>query len=155
MAEPLRACRPDLSLASWAYRFCYNLPGVLTVLSGMSSLGQTRQNVAEFQANAPFTLEEERALADARATLSDLAAVPCTNCRYCVKDCPQGVAIPTIMNLLNLELMTGNREFPKGLYAWQAVRPASECIACGACESMCPQSIDIVRQLEVAAEHFE
>ena len=155
VAEPLRACRPDLSLASWAYRFCYNLPGVLTVLSGMSSLGQTRQNVAEFQANAPFTLEEERALADARATLSDLAAVPCTNCRYCVKDCPQGVAIPTIMNLLNLELMTGNREFPKGLYAWQAVRPASECIACGACESMCPQSIDIVRQLEVAAEHFE
>ena len=32
---------------------------------------------------------------------------------------------------------------------------SDECIACGACESMCPQSIDIVRQLEVAAEHFE
>ena len=31
----------------------------------------------------------------------------------------------------------------------------SDCIACGACEAMCPQGIDIVRQLEVAAEHFE
>ena len=87
--------------------------------------------------------------------LEKLAAVPCTNCRYCVKDCPQGVAIPEIMSLLNLELMTGNRAFAKGLYSWQAVKPASECIACGACESMCPQSIDIVHQLEVAAEHFE
>ena len=155
VAAPLLACRPDLSMASWAYRFCYNLPNVLTVLSGMSTIEQTRQNVAEFRASAPFSPEEERALAEAREMLEKLAAVPCTNCRYCVKDCPQGVAIPEIMSLLNLELMTGNRAFAKGLYSWQAVKPASECIACGACESMCPQSIDIVHQLEVAAEHFE
>ncbi len=31
VAAPLLACRPDLSMASWAYRFCYNLPNVLTV----------------------------------------------------------------------------------------------------------------------------
>lgn len=155
VAAPLLACRPDMSMASWAYRFCYHLPNVLTVLSGMSTLDQVRQNVAEFQAGAPFTPEEEQALAEARELLEGLAAVPCTNCRYCVKDCPQGVAIPEIMSLLNLELMTGNRAFAKGLYSWQAVKPASECIACGACEAMCPQSIDIVHQLEVAAEHFE
>ena len=155
VAAPLLACRPDMSMASWAYRFCYHLPNVLTVLSGMSTLDQVRQNVAEFQAGAPFTPEEEQALAEARELLEGLAAVPCTNCRYCVKDCPQGVAIPEIMSLLNLELMTGNRDFAKGLYSWQAVKPASECIACGACEAMCPQSIDIVHQLEVAAEHFE
>ena len=155
VAAPLLACRPDLSMASWAYRFCCNLPNVLTVLSGMSTIEQVRQNMAEFQASAPFTPEEESALAEARGLLEGLAAVPCTNCRYCVKDCPQGVAIPEIMSLLNLELMTGNRDFAKGLYAWQAVKPASECIACGACEAMCPQSIDIVHQLEAAAEHFE
>ena len=155
VADVLREANPDASLASWAYRFCYNLPNVLTVLSGMSTIEQTRQNVAEFRASAPFSPEEERALAEAREMLEKLAAVPCTNCRYCVKDCPQGVAIPEIMSLLNLELMTGNRAFAKGLYSWQAVKPASECIACGACESMCPQSIDIVRQLETAAEHFE
>ena len=154
-AAPLLACRPDLSLVSWAYRFCYHLPNVLTVLSGMSTIEQVRQNVSEFQAGTSFSPEEERALAEAREVLEGLAAVPCTNCRYCVKDCPQGVAIPEIMSLLNLELMTGNRAFAKGLYAWQAVAPASACIACGACEAMCPQSIDIVHQLEVAAEHFE
>ena len=100
--------------------------------------------------------QAQQALDAAVETLRGMASVPCTNCRYCVKDCPQGVVIPTILGLLNLELMTENRDFAKGLYSWQAAPgPASSCIACGACEAMCPQGIDIVHQLEVAAEHFE
>ncbi len=156
VAEPLLACRPDLSLVSWAYRFCYNLPNVLTVLSGMSTADQVRQNVAECRANAPFAPEEQRALDEACRVLSSMASIPCTNCRYCVKDCPESVVIPEIMGLLNLELMTENRDFTKGLYSWQAAPgPASKCVACGACEAMCPQGIDIIHQLEVAADHFE
>ena len=156
VAGVLRAASPDASAASWAYRFCYTLPNVLTVLSGMSNLDQVRQNVADYQANRPFSPEEQRALDEAVETLRGMANVPCTNCRYCVKDCPQGVVIPTILGLINLELMTENRDFAKGLYSWQAAPgPASKCIACGACESMCPQGIDIIHQLEVAAEHFE
>ncbi len=156
VADVLRAANPDASLASWAYRFCCNQPNVLTVLSGMSNLDQVRQNVADYQANRPFSPEEQQALDAAVETLRGMASVPCTNCRYCVKDCPQGVVIPAILGLLNLELMTENRDFAKGLYSWQAAPgPASSCIACGACEAMCPQGIDIVRQLEVAAEHFE
>lgn len=72
-----------------------------------------------------------------------------------MKDCPQGIAIPNILGLLNLEAYTENREFAKGQYAWQAKAPASECIECGACEDMCPQKIDIINQLKRAAEHFE
>ena len=49
VAAPLLEARPDLSQASWAYRFCYNQPGVLTVLSGMSTPDQVRQNVAEWR----------------------------------------------------------------------------------------------------------
>lgn len=155
VAEPLRAARPDQSLVSWAYRFCYELPNVLTVLSGMSTLEQVQQNVAEYQAHQPFTADEQQALATARDILASMASVPCTNCRYCVKDCPEGVSIPEILGLLNLELMTENTAFAKGLYQWQAPGRASSCVACGACEAMCPQSIDIIHQLEVAADHFE
>lgn len=155
MAAPLKAAAPDVNLASWAYRFCFNLPNVVTVLSGMSTLDQARENVATFQANRPFAEDEQRALDEAVEVLRSLASVPCTNCRYCVKDCPQGVSIPEIMGLLNLELMTENNEFVKGLYQWQAPGRASTCIGCGACEAMCPQSIDIIHQLEVAKEHFE
>ncbi|WP_270299437.1 aldo/keto reductase [Eggerthella sinensis] len=156
VADVLRAASPESSLASWAYRFCMNQPNVLTVLSGMSNIEQVRENVADFQANRPFSAAEQEALDAAIETLRGMASVPCTNCRYCVKECPQGVVIPEILSLLNLELMTENRPFVKGLYSWQAAPgPASKCIACGACESMCPQGIDIVRELEVAAEHFE
>ena len=156
VADVLRAASPESSLASWAYRFCMNQPNVLTVLSGVSNIEQVRENVADFQANRPFSAAEQEALNAAIETLRGMASVPCTNCRYCVKECPQGVVIPEILSLLNLELMTENRPFVKGLYSWQAAPgPASKCIACGACESMCPQGIDIVRELEVAAEHFE
>ncbi len=157
VAAPLIAARPDLSQASWAYRFCYNQPGVMTVLSGMSTIDQMQQNLAEWKANGQgFSDAESAALARAREVLAAMPVVPCTNCRYCVKDCPQQVAIPEIMNLLNLELQTENREFAKEQYSWQAVPgKASDCIQCGACESMCPQSIDIINQLEKAAEHFE
>jgi uncharacterized protein len=157
VAAPLTAARPDLSQASWAYRFCYNQPGVMTVLAGMSTLDQVKQNVAEWKANGSgFSDAEQAALAEANGVLAAMPTVPCTNCRYCVKDCPQQVAIPEIMSLLNLELQTENREFAKQQYSWQAVPgKASDCIQCGACESMCPQSIDIIDQLEKAADHFE
>ncbi|HIW75978.1 MULTISPECIES: aldo/keto reductase [Gordonibacter] len=156
VAAPLVAADPDAPLVSWAYRFCMNLPNVLTVLSGMSTLEQARENAALLRESRPFSPDEQRALDEAVEVLRGLANIPCTNCRYCVKDCPQGVVIPEILALMNLELMTKNRDFVKGLYSWQAAPgPASKCIACGACEAMCPQSINIIQHLEEAAEHFE
>ena len=157
VAASLLEARPDLSQASWAYRFCYNQPGVLTVLSGMSTPDQMRQNIAEWHEHGGvFSPREQKALDAAREVLAAIPTVPCTNCRYCVKDCPQQVAIPEIMNLLNLEVQTENTEFAKQQYSWQAAPGrASDCILCGACEAMCPQSINIIEQLEKAAEHFE
>ena len=156
VAAPLLEARPDLSQASWAYRFCYNLPGVLTVLSGMSTIDQVRQNIADFKANEPFSPAETEALAQTREILESIAAIPCTNCRYCVKGCPQEVAIPEIMGLLNLEAQVENNKFVSDLYSWQA-KPgrASDCIECGLCESMCPQQIGIIENLKTAVEHFE
>ncbi len=40
-AEVLAAADPDAS-QSWAYRYCLDLPGVLTVLAGASTLEQMR-----------------------------------------------------------------------------------------------------------------
>lgn len=155
-AQVLRDAAPDAGLASWAYRFCWHLPNVVTVLSGMSTLEQAKENAASFKTDKPFTPEEQAALDEAIAALKSVPTVPCTNCRYCVKECPQNVKIPEILGLLNLELMVEDRQFVKGLYSWQAAGGrASECIACGACEAMCPQSIDIIDQLALAAEHYE
>ncbi len=152
----LKAVNPDKSVVSWAYRFCYNLPNVITVLSGMSTLEQVQENVCEWAQNEPFSKEEQEAVGQAIEALKSVGLIPCTNCKYCVKDCPMGVKIPEIMGLLNLEKMTENREFVKGLYSWQATDgKASTCIQCGACEDMCPQGIGIIENLEDAAEFYE
>ena len=152
----LKAAEPDRSVVSWAYRFCYNLPNVVTVLSGMSSLAQVEENVREWKGNEPLSAEDRVVLDRAIEALRSVGMIPCTNCRYCVKDCPSGVKIPEILGLLNLEKATENREFVKGLYSWQTTGGrASACIQCGACEDMCPQSIEIIGHLEDAAEYYE
>ena len=153
---PLLACNPNASLASWAYRFCYHIPEVMCVLSGMSSIDQMRENLADWKADVPFTPEEEAALAQAVAALKSVPTIPCTNCRYCVKNCPQGVMIPECLQFLNMDAMLDDHDFVKGNYTWRTrAGHASECIQCGACEDMCPQHIDIIDQLQRAVEAFE
>ena len=121
-----------------------------------TSLEQIQENVREWKENEPFTAAEEKALGEAMDALKSVGLIPCTNCRYCAKDCPAGVKIPEIMGLLNLEKMTENREFVKGQYSWQAADgKASTCTQCGACEDMCPQGIGIIDLLEDAADFYE
>lgn len=155
-AAPLRAADSDASMASWAYRFCWNLPNVITVLSGASTIEQMRENAAAFLANRPFDESERAALGKALEALRAVPTIPCTNCGYCLKGCPQQVAIPIIMMLLNLETMTGDAAFAKHNYSWQAEPgKASDCIACGACEAVCPQGISIIEHLSEAQARYE
>ena len=155
-AAVLAAANPEVSQASWAYRFCLDLPNVLTVLAGASTLEQMQDNMATFQAHTPLTDADRTALREVVTALRSVDLIPCTNCGYCVKDCPEGVKIPIALNLLNLEKTTEDRAFVKGLYGWQTAEgPASKCIQCGTCETACPQSINIIENLAEAAEHFE
>lgn len=114
--EILKNAEPELSEVSWAYRFCYDLPNVITVLSGMSTIDQVKENVKEWKAAKPLTEEDHAVIKQAMEALRSVGMIDCTNCRYCAKDCPAGVKIPEIMSLMNLEKMTENREFVKGLY---------------------------------------
>ncbi|MCI9494119.1 MAG: Fe-S oxidoreductase [Adlercreutzia mucosicola] len=155
-AAVLAEADPEASQASWAYRFCLDLPGVLTVLAGASSLEQMQDNMRTFQTHQPLNEQERAAIDGAIAALRSVDLIPCTNCGYCVKDCPEGVKIPVALNLLNLERQTEDRAFAKGLYSWQAAEgPASKCVQCAVCEAMCPQSIPIIDHLAEAVEHFE
>lgn len=152
----LKTAEPDLSEVSWAYRFCYFLPNVVSVLSGMSTLDQVKENVAEWKTAKPLSDADKKVVEQALEALRSVGMIDCTNCRYCAKDCPAGVKIPEIMSLMNLEKMTEDRAFVKGLYDWQTKDGyASQCTQCGNCEEMCPQGINIIELLEEAADAYE
>ena len=155
-ADVLRTANADAPLASWALRFAASLPGVLTVLSGMSTPEQVRENVGIMRGFKPLTREERAAVDHARAILDGIPTVPCTDCRYCLKNCPQGVRIPAALASLNILALYQDEYRAQENYDWNASQgPASSCIGCGACEGVCPQHIGIVAELARAAALFE
>ena len=64
--------------------------------------------------------------------------------------------IASIMETLNRAALYGvaKRKSHYG-FATREGTKASDCLQCGQCEAACPQHIDIISQLEVAAEKFE
>ena len=159
--ENLRAIfervNPGASPASWGIRFAASLEGLVTVLSGMSTLEQMRDNVAYMKKFQPLNDAERAAVAEVQEGLKDLPSIPCTDCRYCVKGCPQNVRIPQIFAAMNNYLMYGNLAGAKGSYGWETRDGgrSSDCVACGACEQVCPQHIEIIEELKKAEQTLE
>lgn len=147
--------RPDKSVASWAIRFAASLPGVLTVLSGMSNMEQVRDNVDTMARFEPLTDREREVIDEALEAYRKKDTVPCTGCRYCM-DCPFGVDIPKMFSLYNHYVL--DRDGEDYLEAYEA-QPESEradqCQACGACMEKCPQHIRIPDQMVTIRETVE
>lgn len=142
------------SPAEWALQWIWDQPEVATILSGMSSMEQTRENVElAAKSGAGLLSQDELALYDrVRDTYKKLIAVPCTNCRYCMP-CPMNVDIPGNFGNYNDGITYDKPDASRGQYGWwknaheMGIMPvdvrAGGCIQCGACEAKCPQSISI------------
>ncbi len=156
-AALLRKANPGVSPASWAVRFAASLEGVVTVLSGMSTLEQMRDNVGYMERFEPLSEAERAVIEEVRKILSEIEQVPCTDCKYCVKDCPEHINIPGTFKVFNDYLIYKDLTPVQRSYAWETRNSgkASCCIECGRCESVCPQSIPIIRELSRAASILE
>ena len=146
----MRAAHPDWSPASWALRFAASLPNVRTVLSGMSTLEQVRENTAFMAEMEPLNEAELELLRKAAAMIRETIAIPCTGCRYCVEEsqCPRNIPIPNYFAQYNTEKLRTREDWsPEMEYYVNYVRSgkgkASDCIACRKCERVCPQHIQI------------
>jgi predicted aldo/keto reductase-like oxidoreductase len=157
VSEILTAANPTPSLASWALRYAASLDNVVTVLSGMSDLAQMRDNLATMDDFKPLDAAEKAVIAKAQELIAATPSIPCTECRYCVKDCPEHINIPLIFAAMNNNLVCGTVEGAKGNYAWALENGSSakNCIECGQCETVCPQHIGIIDELKRTAAVLE
>lgn len=155
--ELFKKAQPDLSVASWAMRYAASLDGIVTILSGMSTLSQLEDNVSYMVDLKPLEENERQVITKVLDELAKVPTVPCTACKYCVDDCPQKINIPGIISGYNTYKIYKDFNGSKGHYNWvtESGYKASTCISCGVCESHCPQHIAIVDTLKEVAELFE
>ncbi len=157
VAKVLREADAGVSFASWAVRYAASLDNVITVLSGMSNIEQMEDNLATMKNFRALDEKEQETMERARETLEKIPGIPCTSCEYCMKGCPQGIPIPGVLGAMNRVLVYDNLTVAKNDYFWATNRhgKASDCIACGNCESVCPQHISIIEELKRAAGTLE
>lgn len=143
----LKEAEPNSSAASWAVRFAANLEGIITVLSGMSSVEQMEDNLSYMKDFNGLSEKEQATLNAAREELNRIPLIPCTTCNYCAKVCPIGVGISGSFTAMNYLTLYGDKAAAAHQEGWlvggHSLKHANECIKCGRCEEACPQHIKI------------
>ena len=152
IAQPMFDYASDRSLSSWAIRYAASLEGVITVLSGMSTLEQMIDNTGYMEHFKPLIGEEYKVIEAVQERLSKADRIPCTDCRYCLKDCPAGVKIAPIFAAMNTYKVYSDLNGAKAGYRMHTRNGggADACIQCGQCESVCPQKLSIIELLKQA-----
>lgn len=150
---------PQMSIPSWAIRYCASLDNIVTVLSGMSDIEQINDNTSYMENFKPLNSDEKIAVAKAVEVINKIPQIPCTGCKYCVDGCPQKIDIPELFSISNENQRFGSGDVPFNKESYNRETKdggaASSCIACGACEEQCPQHIKIIDELKKIAGEFE
>ncbi|MBP5443304.1 MAG: aldo/keto reductase [Treponema sp.] len=149
-----KAKRPNDSVASWALRYVGSLEGVITILSGMSNEEQMDDNLKTFTNFEPLTDDELKIIDEVTEEILRIPQIGCTACKYCTDGCPMSISIPDVFRTINTLRRYPDDWRAKNFYNGLVSRSgkASDCVACGQCEGVCPQHLPIIKLLKEAAE---
>jgi len=165
----MKTRNPDVSVASWAFRFVGSYPRVLTALSGMTYMSDLVDNVKTFSGFKPMNEEELEFMEQLAGLIAEYPLINCNNCQYCMP-CPYGVDIPGIILHYNAIVTEGKmpqsqeqKEYRKlrkhylTTYskAVETLRQADHCAGCQECIEHCPQSIMIPDELHRIDAYIE
>jgi predicted aldo/keto reductase-like oxidoreductase len=165
--EVLNSAEKKKSTVEWALQFLWNKPEISVVLSGMGSKKMIRENceIADRSGINSLNSKEMKIIDQLAKIYRKQIKVSCTACGYCMP-CPEGVDIPQIFACLNNIFLEKSRfrrfqtrrsynklqsskarinlEIPNG--------NAELCTNCGICIEICPQRINIPKELEKAKD---
>ena len=154
------------SPVDWALSWVLNHENVSCVLSGVGNMDQTRENIEIARRVTPNSLtnEELKTIRKAKSIIRSLMKVGCTSCGYCLP-CPQGVNIPHCFSIYNNKYLFDEKGGPlskSNLNYFSMIgglfdKPgnAGLCNGCRQCVKLCPQSIDIPKELKQVSKTFE
>ena len=155
-----RAVLDDLhggSPAGYAIRFAAGFEGIFMVLSGMSNMEQMLDNLSYMKDFRPLDETERAAVARVCDILHNQHLIACTACRYCIDGCPRHISIPDLFACMNAKQLSHDWNpdyYYENVYTAKGGK-ASDCIACGKCEKVCPQGLPIRKLLGEVAAEFE
>ena len=135
-----------------AFRWIAEKKGILTILSGMSTMEQTVDNLNIFSDPAPLGEEELRAIQQVKHNIIQAQKVGCTGCGYC-SGCPMGIDIPAAFKAWNTKAMNDSSNWISGTAIDADL--IRTCIQCGKCAAHCPQKIDIPGKLKELLRDYE
>ena len=157
----LKAIEPDMSVSSWAFRFCGSFPNVMVALSGMTYKEHLEDNLKTYTHFKPLSESEFELLEEIADEQARFPLVGCTGCQYCMP-CPYGINIPGVFRFYDKTVVeetyvkspeqkdyarARRRYLAEYDKAVESVRQADHCIRCGKCTSHCPQHIRIPAEL--------
>lgn len=153
-SEGFKKADPESSVASWAFRFLSELPGLITILSGMSTYEQLADNIKTFKGLTPLTDSDRELIRQTVEQIRAVPGIPCTGCRYCVEECPSKINIPDLLDLYTEYMIYDSTVSIKHSYNFATMNSgkAKDCIACHKCEEHCPQHIEIAEYMKKLSE---
>ncbi|MDQ2087218.1 aldo/keto reductase [Herbivorax sp. ANBcel31] len=141
------------SNAELALRFVFANDNIHCALSGMGDINMVEENATTASNAETLSKDEVDAINKMMKENEKLSKLYCTGCGYCMP-CPKGVNIPHIFKMMNYYRVYGIIDYSKDEYAkigtnpWIEGKRADACNQCGACETKCPQKIQIRKQLK-------
>lgn len=134
-----------------AFKFVLSNPYVTCALSGMEDINMVNKNIEVVSDFNCLMKDELETIDEALVNLKKFSDLYCTGCKYCI-DCPSNIQIHHLFQLYTYYNVYGLEEYAKiaydKYYKDNTKGQISNCQECGLCESVCPQKLNIIKELK-------